>query len=400
MRALLATRKGVFELTRQASGAWDLQLSGFIADPATMLLRDPRDGAEYVALNLGHFGVKMHRRDSATSPWQEIAVPVYPQQPPPSPAPDQAATPADSATPATESGATPTSADSAAAAQPAPEVEWKLKLIWSLAAGGADQPGVLWAGTLPGGLFRSEDRGESWQLVESLWNMPLRREWMGGGAEVPGIHSICVDPRNSARVLIGVSCGGAWLTEDGGASWVSRARGMRATFMPPELAEVENAQDPHLIVQCPSSPEHYWCQHHCGIWRSQDGAASWQQIEPKDAQGNPVSSFGFAVAVHPQDPNCAWFAPATSDERRVPVDAALFVSRTRDGGKTFEVLRNGLPQKNCYDLMFRHSLAVAADGKTLLMGSTTGGLWVSENAGDDWQEITHTLPPIYALGFA
>ncbi len=366
MRALLSTRKGLFELTRQASGQWALQLAGFIADPVTMTLFDARDGSVYAALNLGHFGVKLHRRDAGATSWQEIAVPAYPPQ-------EQKAE---------------------------GDVDWKLRMIWSMAAGGADQPGVLWAGTLPGGLFRSQDRGESWQLVESLWQMPLRREWVGGGAEVPGIHSICVDPRNSARLLVGVSCGGAWLSEDGSASWHSRARGMLATFMPPELAAVEHVQDPHLIVQCAGQPQNYWCQHHCGIWRSQDDAISWQQIHPQDANGQALSGFGFAVAVHPQDAQCAWFVPATSDQERVPGDAALSVSRTRDGGKTFESLRVGLPQKDCYDLIYRHGLALAPSGQTLLIGSTTGGLWVSENGGDAWQEITHTLPPIYAVQFA
>ncbi|MGZ3237120.1 MAG: exo-alpha-sialidase, partial [Burkholderiaceae bacterium] len=64
-----------------------------------------------------------------------------------------------------------------------------------------------------------------------------------------------------------------------------------------------------------------------------------------------------------------------------------------------ETLRNGLPQKDCYDLIYRHGLAISDDGKTLLMGSTTGGLWISENGGDAWQEISHTLPPIYAVRF-
>ena len=82
-----------------------------------------------------------------------------------------------------------------------------------MAAGGADQPGVLWAGTLPGGLFRSNDRGDSWELVRALWDVPQRSEWFGGGYDVPGIHSICVDPRNSDHVLVGVSCGGVWQTD-------------------------------------------------------------------------------------------------------------------------------------------------------------------------------------------
>ncbi|MBI3229652.1 MAG: exo-alpha-sialidase [Burkholderiales bacterium] len=366
MRALLSTRKGLFELSRaNASATWQLNLLGFIADPVTFTLHDKRDGCIYAALKLGHFGVKLHRRE-LDGTWHEIAVPTYPAKP----------------------------EDVKA------DVEWKLVQIWSMAAGGADQPGVLWAGTLPGGLFRSEDRGDSWQLVESLWHHPLRPEWMGGGAEQPGIHSICVDPSNSQRILLGVSTGGAWRSDDGGVSWQIKARGMFAEYMPPEQAEVEQAQDPHLLVQCASAPQHYWCQHHNGIWRSQDGAESWQRIKPVTSDGQAISDFGFAVAVHPHNPEIAWFAPGESDQRRIPVSAAMSVHRTRDGGKSFEVLRQGLPQKDCYDLVYRHCLAISDDGNSLLMGSTTGGLWITENGGDDWLEISHTLPPIYALQFA
>lgn len=155
-------------------------------------------------------------------------------------------------------------------------LEWKVQQIWSLAAGGADQPGVLWAGTLPGGLFRSADYGESWQLVDALWQVPERAQWMGGGYDVPGIHRICVDPRDSNAVLVGISCGGAWLTTDGGVSWQSRAAGMRADYMPPELAEVQAVQDPHRIVRCAAEPDKLWCQHHNGIWRSVDNGAHWR----------------------------------------------------------------------------------------------------------------------------
>lgn len=360
-RALLATRKGLFELSRTNS-AWQIQEAGFLGEPVTMVLHDRRDGTVYAALNLGHFGVKLHRREQGAHSWTEIAVPAYPPQ-----------------------------------AERGDDVEWKLSMIWSLAAGGADQPGVLWAGTHPGGLFRSPDRGDSWELVQSLWNEPSRKEWFGGGYDVPGIHSICVDPRDSQCLLVGISCGGAWVTRNGGASWQASVSGMRAAYMPPQRAEDPAVQDPHLIAQCAAAPDVLWCQHHNGIWRTADGAASWQEIGP--AVKPLVSDFGFAVAAHPRDPQTAWFVPAEADQRRVPAGAALCVTRTRDGGQSFEVLRNGLPQQHCYDLVYRHGLAVADDGDTLLMGSTTGGLWVSENGGDAWREISTTLPPVYAVRF-
>ena len=93
---------------------------------------------------------------------------------------------------------------------------WKLVQVWSLQGNGD----TVWTGTLPGGLFRSRDAGESWQLIESLWNRPERAEWFGGGYDVPGIHSICPHPTRSGESLVGVSCGGAWVTRDGGESWM------------------------------------------------------------------------------------------------------------------------------------------------------------------------------------
>jgi hypothetical protein len=361
-RAWVATRKGLFELAR-ADGGWAIAGLAFAGDPVSNALFDRRDGTLYAALNLGHFGVKLQRRDAGAAQWTEIAAPAYPPQP-------QDAT---------------------------GDVPWKLNLLWTLEAGGADRPGVLWAGTLPGGLFHSRDRGASWELVRPLWDAPQRRQWFGGGYDVPGIHSICVDPRDSRQLLVAVSCGGAWITRDGGQSWALSASGMRADYMPPERTDEQEIQDPHRIVRCAQTPDVLWCQHHNGIWRSADDGKSWQDI---GRHVKPlVSDFGFAVAAHPRDPDTAWFVPAQADQRRIPVDAALCVTRTRDGGKSFEVLRAGLPQTHCYDLVYRHGLAVSDDGQSLLMGSTTGGLWLSENGGDAWHTLSTTLPPIHAVGF-
>jgi photosystem II stability/assembly factor-like uncharacterized protein len=175
---------------------------------------------------------------------------------------------------------------------------------------------------------------------------------------------------------------------------------MHANYMPPERADEQNIQDPHQIVQYAAAPDVLWCQHHNGIWRSVDGGKFWQWIGNDAHAKVPLSDFGFAVAVHPRDPQIAWFVPAAADQKRIPVDAALAVTRTRDGGKSFDVLRDGLPQQDCYDLIYRHGLAVADDGATLLMGSTTGGLWISENGGENWQTISANLPPIYAVRFS
>jgi photosystem II stability/assembly factor-like uncharacterized protein len=359
---LVATRKGLFGVERKRR-KWRLGEPWFLGDPVTAVLPDARDGSIYAALNLGHFGVKLRRSRDRAKTWHEHPAPSYPPQPEGDPV---------------EAGGVP----------------WKLEQVWSLEAGGSDEPGVIWAGTIPGGLFRSTDGGDSWALVHALWTRPERKEWAGGGYDHPGIHSICVDPRDSRRVTVAVSTGGVWATEDAGESWSCRASGMRAEYMPPERAGDPNVQDVHCMVQCRAKPAALWVQHHNGIFRSTDYCASWQEIT-----GVKPSAFGFAVAVHPDEPDTAWFVPAVKDERRVPVDGTFAVTRTRDGGKTFEVLTQGLPPQRAYDLVYRHGLDVDASGDRLVMGSTTGGLWISENQGDTWVCIRERLPPINCVRF-
>src|SRR5947209_6869555 len=141
---------------------------------------------------------------------------------------------------------------------------------WALEPGHASEPGVLWCGTLPGGLFRSRDRGDSWELNRPLWDHPDRKQWFGGGMDFPGIHSICVDPRDARTVTVGVSCGGVWRTRDGGQSWECKATGMWAAYMRPERKNDPRIQAAHRVAQCAAKPDCFWSQHHHGGFRPTD----------------------------------------------------------------------------------------------------------------------------------
>ena len=131
---------------------------------------------------------------------------------------------------------------------------------------------------LPRLLKRVRQGGVAWQIVETLWRHPMRLKWFGGGADYPGIHSICVDPRNRQRVTVGVSCGGVWVTTDGGQTWNCQADGMWAAYMPPEAKNDPNIQDPHRVVQCPAQPDAFWAQHHNGVFRTVDGGDTWRSV--------------------------------------------------------------------------------------------------------------------------
>ncbi len=362
-RLLVATRKGLFTVG-EARGTWSVLDSAFLGDNVSMILPLP-DGTVIAALDHGHFGVKLHRsRDSGTT-WDIRPAPAFPPKP------------------EDVEDLDPTRGTS---------IPWVVQRVWALERD--HRTGTLWCGTIPGGLFRSFDEGDTWQLVESLWHEPKRKEWFGGGADLPGIHSVCLDPRRAERVVVGVSCGGVWVTEDDGRTWACRAHGMRANYMPPERAFDPHIQDPHRVVQCRAQPEVFWAAHHNGIFVSTDDVGSWTEV----TTAKP-SAFGFTVAVHPTDPDTAWFVPAMSDERRVPVDGRVVVSRTRDGGATFEVLDRGLPQSHAYDIAYRHALDIDASGSTLAFGTTTGSLWTSDDQGDSWIAVSTHLPPIYAVRF-
>lgn len=362
-RALfVATQKGLFRVDR-GSSTWDVTRASFLGDPVSITLRDPRDGGLYAALDLGPSGVELHRSDDGGETWTEIAAPAFPPQP---------------------EGVE----DELPDGKPQP---LRVEKIWSLEAGLSRDPGLLWCGTIPGGLFVSRDRGASWDRVRGLWDHPSRRAWVGGG-ELPGIHSICVDREG---VTVGVSCGGAWRSTDGGATWHTRSQGMLAELTAPERREDPVTHDVHRIVQCAAAPDCLWTQHHNGVFRSVDDGQSWQNIAAV-----PPAVFGFAVAVHPRDPEVAWLIPAQKDEKRIPVEGKVVVARTRNGGESWEVLRRGLPQEHAYDIVYRHALDIDATGDRLAFGSTTGALWVTEDQGDSWQCVSTHLPPIYCVRFA
>lgn len=356
-RLHVGTRKGLFTFTRGRAGWAQSGPPAFLAEPVTSLLEDPRDGTLYAALQHGHYGCKLHRSSDVGASWEELPTPAYP-------ASDAADAPA-------------------------------LEMIWSLVPGGKDEPGKIWCGTIPGGLFVSHDRGSTWELNLPLWDQPSRPDWFGGGYDHAGIHSIIVDPRESRRVLIGISSAGCWETRDGGQSWTLIGKGMRAEYMPPELAYEMLNQDPHLIAATASQPDRVWCQHHCGIFVSDDFATTFNEVT-----NVAPSAFGFAVAAHPTRPDTAWFAPAVRDASRVPVEGRFVVTRTDDGGKSFRSLTRGLPEGLAYDLVYRHGLVCDETGERLAMGSTTGNLWVSENGGDDWLLLSSFLPPIAQVAFA
>ncbi len=353
---LVSTRKGLM-IYQSTQDGWQQTACHFKAIPVTLSFEDSRTGHWFACLDHGHWGVKLHRSTDKGQSWDELKSPLYPT-----------------------------------GYKVNEDVEAKTEYIWAMSEGGVGHPNRLWMGTIPGGLFVSEDNGDSWILNESLWHHPSRKkDWFGAGFDHPGIHSIIVDPRDSDHITVGISVAGVFETTDGGQTWHPRNKGLRAEFLPDAHAEV--GHDPHILVSTKSHPDLLWQQNHCGIFKSSDRSATWQEVGQK---GGPAH-FGFGMALDEENPEVAWVAPAIADEYRIAVDEALCICRTDDGGASWKELRTGLPQSNCYDIVYRHALT--SHGDQVVFGTTTGNLFFSNNRGDNWQNLSHFLPMVYAVAF-
>ncbi len=353
----LGTRKGLI-IYKRSQNSWDYHSTHFLGIPVTMVYVDERTNIWWACLDHGHWGIKLHKSIDKGNNWEEIEAPKYPEG-----IEIKADTPASN------------------------------KYIWAFAHGGKDNPEKLLIGTIPGGLFSSEDNGKSFELNNALWNHPSRKDhWFGAGFDYPGIHSILVDPRDSNHFHVGISVAGVFETTDNGQSWIPRNKGLRADFLPDPHAEV--GHDPHLMVACPTDPDILWQQNHCGIYRSVDGGKNWDDVSQKDGPAN----FGFTIAVHETNPDQAWVIPGISDVSRTAINQALLVSRTDDGGRSWIEQRKGLPQNHCFDIVYRHSLDIT--GETLAFGTTTGNVFLSEDLGNNWSCLNHFLPMVYAVHFA
>src|SRR5262245_23535248 len=361
-RILLGTRKGTF-LVEKTNGRWTPRLSGHAGAGSNFVACDPSTGTLWAALGHGHWGAKLSRSRDGGQTWEDAPQITYPEGARYLDVP-----------PGADPGETKPTFKAA-----------KLQKLWAIAFGPA---GRMHVGTIPGGLFVSDDAGESFALNLPLWNHESRggdlfhgdgsgiTHWFGtpaseGGEFAPGIHSISIDPRNPDRVLVAISTAGVLETTDGGKSWRSRNRGLLMDYLPDPTAEW--GHDPHFVELCPGQPEHVWQQNHCGVFYSSDGAATWKKVS-RPEQG---VHFGFPVAVDAERGKTAWVVPGKADQQRTTIDGGLFVARSEDGGESWQALRKGLPQEHAYDVVYRHALDNSGDA--LAFGSTTGNLYVSED---------------------
>lgn len=265
-----------------------------------------------------------------------------------------------------------------------------LKAIWALAPGPVSSPATLFAGIEPAGLFRSEDRGATWHGVMSLNDHPSNDTWQPAGGGL-ALHSILVDPEEERRIYCALSAGGVYRSEDWGASWIPINAGVRTDFLPDPRAAT--GQCVHKLRLHPAQPSRLYQQNHCGVYRSDDRGDHWVEI----TDGLP-SEFGYALALDPVDADTAFVIPEESSHMRTTVGGRLRVYRTRDAGDSWRPLTAGLPQAHAYVSVLREAMANDdLDPVGVYFGTSSGHLFASRDGGESWELIFGYLPRILSV---
>ncbi|GAA2799319.1 exo-alpha-sialidase [Saccharopolyspora taberi] len=264
-----------------------------------------------------------------------------------------------------------------------------LERVWQLAPGPADQPDVVYAGTEPSALFRSDDGGRTYSFVRGLWDHPHREQWApGGGGQA--VHSVIPHPSDHRQVVVAMSTGGVYRTTDGGESWTASNTGVSARFLPDQYPEF--GQCVHKIARNPAKPERFFLQNHFGVYRSDDGAVTWESI----ADGLP-SDFGFPIVTHPHRPDVVYGFPLSADMRRFPPHGQCRVYRSENAGESWTALSDGLPDHFWSAVMRDAMWTDDADPAGVYFGSRSGEVYASRDEGEHWQRVAEHLPDVMSV---
>lgn len=361
VRVFLGTRKGGYVLESDKNRR-KFDVKGPFSDGEEVyhVQPDPRTpGTVYAAVNNGWFGPRMFRSADWGRKWEEMPPPmmkVFKER------------------------------EVQDFSQPRPT--HPITNLWHVEPGPANEPKSVFLGIDPANLFRSDDRGASWEPLPGLNEHETRPKWNPGAGGMC-LHTILIDPTRPSRMYVGISAAGTFRSDDSGEHWRPVNKGVQVSFQPEKFPEV--GQCVHKIAMDPATPDTLYRQDHDGVYVSHNGMESWEHV------GKPLGDdFGFVVTAPATMPGNAFFVPLKNMARTSPKGHLQVWKWTEKGKKWSKTVKPGqFPGE-----IGTHREALASDrmdAAGIYLGTTTGQLFFSRDGAKSWSMVPYDFPGIHSV---
>ena len=235
----------------------------------------------------------------------------------------------------------------------------------------ADGFGIVYAGTEPSAVFRSDTGGDSWVDLAGLRALPSADTWsFPPRPHTHHVRWIEADVRVADRVFVAIEAGALVRTFDGGRTWCDRVRG--------------GPYDTHTAVTHPLALGRIYSAAGDGYFESTDAGDSWRS--PEDGLKH---LYLVDVAVDPADPDTV-IVSATDGPGSAywPRRAEAYVYR-KTGLKRWELAMSGLPQAKGTTA---GRFATHAGEPGVIYAANNHGLFRSDDAGRSWKALDLPWP--------
>lgn len=361
VRVWVGTRKGAFVLDGNADRKkWSIRGPYHVGRDVFQVKADPRTpGMVYAAVNSGWWGPMLYRSADWGKKWTEVAVPQMPRQ-------KDRKSPMDPKAPA-----------------------YPVKNVWQIAPGLDSEPDSLLLGIDPASLWRSDDRGKSWEPLLGLNEHETRPQWNPGAGGMC-LHTILRDPEQPKRLYVGISAAGGFRSEDDGAHWTPINMGVPVSFLPEKNPTV--GQCLHKMVFETSDPSTLYRMDHDGIFVTHDRGQKWSRT----GRSLPYE-FGFVVATAPARPHGAYFVPVDPTSRLMLEGNQVQVYRWNDTTRKWSTM---VPKGMFPGAQGTHREALATDDLDppgIYLGTTAGRVYWTPDGGTRWSEVPYQFPGIHSV---
>ena len=244
----------------------------------------------------------------------------------------------------------------------------------------------IYAGTEPAHMFYSDDLGQNWTELPGLRQVPGVEKWtFPGPPHLAHVKDITFDPTNSDTIFAAVEVGGVVKSMDGGKTW-STASGLNPDAHR-VLIPLADPKKVYLVMPTTNCDETVTA----GVCVSQNSGESWKSLTPRDFRIGYVDP----ILVHPDNSSLLFTAGAKTGPRswRESHTADSRIARSKDGGQSWEVLKEGLPEhiRGNVEAM---AMDVWKDGFALFAGTTDGEVFCGTDEGQHWQKLIQGIGPV------